>query len=105
MNQHPVGAELNGRKPTELMEVMLASLPPGEQPGKLFKMVFLHRLPGALKDLVAVQFQQLEAMELANFTDIIWDARNSKKAVVAAVRTVPQRRTLLLRRRRPWRRQ
>ena len=30
--------------------------------------------------------QQLEAMELAKFPDIIWDARNSKKAVVVVVR-------------------
>ena len=65
------GVELGGRRPTELMEVMLASLPPDEQPGKLFKTVFLHRLPGDLKDLVAVQFQQLGAMELAKFADII----------------------------------
>ena len=68
---------------------MLASLPPGEQPGKLFKAIFLHRLQGDLKDLVAVQFQQLEAMELAKFADFIWDAKNTKKAVVAAVRTAP----------------
>ena len=67
------GVELGGQRPTELMEVILASLPPDEQPGKLFKTVFLHCLPGDLKDLVAVQFQQLEAMELAKF---IWDTRN-----------------------------
>ena len=45
-----------------------------------------HRLPGDFKDLVAIQFQQLGAMELAKFTDIIWDTRNSKMAVVATVR-------------------
>ena len=39
--------------------------------------------------MVAIQFQQLEAMKLAKFTDIIWDARNSKKVVVAVVRTAP----------------
>ena len=50
---------------------MLAFLPQGEPPGKLFKTVFLHCLPGDLKDLVAVQFQQLGAMELAKFADII----------------------------------
>ena len=50
---------------------MLASLLLGEQPVKLFKVSFLHRLPGELKDLVVVQFQQLEAMELAKFADII----------------------------------
>ena len=89
VHQHLVGAEVGGRRPTELMEVLLASLPMGEQPGKLFKTVFLHRLPWDLKDVVAIQFQQLKAMELAKFADIIWDARNSKKAVVTVVRTAP----------------
>ena len=64
---------------------MMAALPPGETAGHLFKAIFLHRLPGDLKDLVAVQFQQLPPMELAKFADVIWDARNSKKTVVAAV--------------------
>ena len=68
---------------------MLASLLTDEQPGKLFKTIFLHHLPRDLKDLVAVQFQQLGAMKLAKFADIIWDARNSKKAVVAEVTTTP----------------
>ena len=79
------GAELGGRRPSELMETMMAALPPGEPAGHLFKAIFLHRLPGDLKDLVAVQFQQLAPMELAKFADVIWDARNSKKTVVAAV--------------------
>ena len=34
---------------------------------------------------MAVQFHQLEVRELAKFPDVIWDARNSKKTVVAAV--------------------
>ena len=56
VDQHPVGGGAKGRqRPTELMEVMLASLPPGEQPGKLFKAIILHPLPVDLKDLVAVQ--------------------------------------------------
>ena len=53
--------------------MMLASLHLGQQPSKILKAMFLHGLPGDLKDLVAVQFQQLEAMELAKF---IWDTRN-----------------------------
>ena len=89
------GVELSCQRTTELMEVMLASLPLEEQPSKLFKTVFLHHLPEDLKDLVAIQFHQLESMELAKFADIFWDA----------VRTAPLRRTPLLRRRQPWRRQ
>ena len=69
------------------MEVMLASLHLGQQPSKILKAMFLHGLPGDLKDLVAVQFQQLEAMELAKYTELIWDVRNAKKAVVRAAPT------------------
>ena len=69
----------------ELLEVMMAALPPDEPAGHIFKTIFLHRLPGDLKDLVAVQFHQLEVRELAKFADVIWDTRNSKKTVVAAV--------------------
>ena len=61
-------APLGGRRPTEFMEVMIAALPTGELAGHLFKSVFLHRLPGDLKDLVAIQFQQLEAMELVKLS-------------------------------------
>ena len=82
------GAELGGRRPTELLEVMMAALPPDEPAGHIFKTIFLHRLPGDLKDLVAVQFHQLGVVELARYADVIWDARNSKKTVVAAVQLV-----------------
>ena len=50
------GAELGGRRLTELLEVMMGALPPDEPTGHLFKTCFLHKLPGDLKDLVAVQF-------------------------------------------------
>ena len=63
----------------------MAVLPPDKLAGHIFKTIFLHRLPGDLKDLVAVQFHQRGVMELARYTDVICDARNSKKTVVAAV--------------------
>ena len=34
---------------------------------------------------MAVQFHQLGVVELARYADVIWDARNAKKTVVAAV--------------------
>jgi hypothetical protein len=83
------GAELGGRRPSELMDTMLAALPVTEPAGFLFKTIFLNRLPSDMRDHVAVQFQQLEAKQLAQFADAIWDARNSKKATVAAV-SVPE---------------
>jgi hypothetical protein len=79
------GAELGGRRPSEMMDTMLAALPATEPAGFLFKTIFLNRLPSDMRDHVAVQFQQLEAKQLAQFADAIWDARNSKKAPVAAV--------------------
>ena len=52
------------------MKVMMAAL---RACWKLFKVIFLHRLTGDLKDrgLVAFQFQRLEAIELAKFTYVI----------------------------------
>ena len=66
----------------------MAALPSDEPAGHILWTIFLHRLPGDLKDLVAVQFHQLEVRELAKFADVIWDARNSKKMVVAAETTL-----------------
>ena len=51
--------ELGGRRPSELMEAMLALLPPGEQPGLLFKAHFLHRLPSDMRDRVALEILNL----------------------------------------------
>ena len=61
------GVELGGRRPTELLEVLMAALPPDEPAGHLFKTCFLHRLPGDLKDLVAVQFHQLGVVETCSW--------------------------------------
>ena len=55
-----LGAELGGQRPTEQLEVMMVALPSDEPACQIFKRIFLHRLPGDLKDLVAVQFHQLE---------------------------------------------
>ena len=48
------------------MEIMKAALPPGDTVGQLLKAVFLQLL---LRE--AVQFQQLEAMELTKLAEII----------------------------------
>ena len=60
-----MGPELGGRRPSELMDTMLAALPVGEPAGYLFKTVFLNRLPADMRDLVALQFKSLGAKELA----------------------------------------
>ena len=79
------GAELGGRRPSEMMDSMLAALPPGEAAGLIFKGLFLHRLPADMRELVALQFTVLTAKELAMYADTIWDARNAKKTTVAAI--------------------
>ena len=71
---------------------MMAALPPDEPTSHIFKTIFLHRLPEDLKDLVVVQFHQLGVVELARYADVIWDARNSKKTVVAAMQPATFRR-------------
>jgi len=80
-----MGPELGGRRPSELMDTMLAALPVGEPAGYLFKTVFLNRLPADMRDLVALQFKNLAAKELAAYADVIWDVRNTKGKAVAAV--------------------
>ncbi len=76
--------ELGGRRPSELMETMLASLPPGEPPGILFKAHFLTRLPTDIRDLVAVNIAVSGPLQLAALADQFWLARNSRPAAVAA---------------------
>ena len=68
-----------------MMDSMLAALPPGENAGYLFKGMFLHKLPSDMKDMVALQFNTLQAKDLAAYADTIWNARNAKKTTVAAV--------------------
>ena len=65
------GAELGGRRPTELLEVMMAAMPPDKPASHIFKTIFLHHLPRDLKDLVVVQFHQLGVVELARYADVI----------------------------------
>ena len=49
------------------MDNMMAALPPGHASCPLFQAAFLNWLPTNLADLVAVQFEQLEAKELAKY--------------------------------------
>jgi len=72
--------ELGGRRPSELMDSLLTSLPPGEADGLLFKGVFLHRLPEDIRDQVAIRMKELPSRELAALADNLWFARNAKRA-------------------------
>ena len=101
VHQHLVGGRAQRTKATELMEVMLASLLPGEQHGKLFKAIFLHRLPGDLKYMVAVQSSSWKPWS--------WPSSLTSSGTPGTPRrwwwgeALQLRRTALLWRRWPWR--
>ena len=68
---HPA---LGDRRPTAMMDSMLALLPEDEVPGSLFLGLFLERLPVEMRDhLVAQDFKN--PSELALHADKLWDAR------------------------------
>jgi len=73
---HPA---LGDRRPTALMDAMLALLPEDEVPGSLFLGLFLERLPVEMRDhLVAGEFKNPN--ELALHADKLWDARRVQQA-------------------------
>jgi len=76
--------ELGGSRPSIMMAAMLSLLPEGEQPGYLFKAVFLKRLPVEMREhLAAKEFDSPQAM--AKHADSLWEARNSSSGSVSAI--------------------
>lgn len=76
-------AELGDRRPSVMMESLLASLPPGEVDGILFKAVFLTRLPDDIRNHVAVLARDMASRPLAAHADQLWFARNTRRAASA----------------------
>lgn len=72
--------ELGGQKPSQLMRSLLASLPPAEPPGLLFKQHFVLRLPSDLQVEVGKKLEQLDARQLAEYADSRWNLRNARKS-------------------------
>ena len=71
---------LGDRKPSHMMNSMLALIPEGYEPGFLFKFLFMNRLPEGIRNqLVLIKTEQLR--ELAAFADQLWSAN---AATVAA---------------------
>ena len=85
------GGKLGDRRHSQLMESMLALLPPGEPDGMLFKTHFINRLPLDIRDHVVAGSFNLSSREMAAVADNLWIARNSHQSgnkhhlVVAAV--------------------
>ena len=80
--------ELGDRRPSAMMEAMLAMLPPGEQEGILFRCIFISRLPSDIADLVTAKAKKkLTARQLASYADDLWLARHVRggQPVMAAV--------------------
>ena len=78
---HP---ELGDRRPSALLDDMLALLPPKEQPGDLFLGMFLRRLPADMRDQLGSQeFASPEAM--AALADRIWDSRGPSEHTAAVM--------------------
>ena len=72
------------------MDKMLALLPNSEQPGILFKSVFLGRLPGDMRDHVQAHAEELDCRNFATLADNIWRARIARKPNTVATLSTMQ---------------
>ena len=89
MIHHPA---LGNRRPTDLMDAMLALLTEDEVPGSLFLGLFLKRLPLEMRDhLVAKDFKNPSKMGL--HANRLWDARRAQAvdSLLATASTSPSR--------------
>jgi len=71
------------------MDELLALHPDGEEPGSLFKGIFLARLPQDMRDHIQSRANELTCQELAKYADHLYDSRNSTKAKVLAALPLP----------------
>jgi hypothetical protein len=78
---HP---DLGDRRPSELMDALLALLSPNEIPGDLFMGQFLKRLPAEMRTQLALEDFKNPA-QLAATADSLWDAKGGLQAAVSAV--------------------
>ena len=86
---HPA---LGDRRPTALMDTMLALWPDDEVPGSLFLGLFLERLPVEMRDhLVANEFKTPSEMALQ--ADKLWDTLRTQTSdpLLSAAATSPSR--------------
>ena len=74
------GGDLGDMRPSQLMEDMLALLPPGEPEGMLFKTHFINRLLVTILDHVVTASFTLTSTEMAAVADNLWFARNSRQS-------------------------
>ena len=80
---HP---DIGDRRPSHLMDAMVALLPEGEATGLIFQGLFLERLPQDMRDhLTTKEFTSVRLM--ADYADQLWDGRQGRtvSAVISAV--------------------
>ena len=70
------GAELGDRRPIQLMEAMLALLPPGAEDNILFKTLFVTKLPKEVRGHVLANGMHLDSRELSELADDLWCGLN-----------------------------
>ena len=68
--------ELGDLKPSQFMAAMLAALPTGEQPGLLFKGLWLERMPEVVLSHVQGAARLQDCKQLAPSADVVWLACN-----------------------------
>jgi len=81
--------ELGSMQPSQLMDELLALHPNNEEPGTLFKGVFLSRLPQDMRDHVQSRADELTCQELARWADHLYDSRNASQAKMLAALPLP----------------
>ena len=81
---HP---DLGDRRPSTMMNQMLALLPYGTNPEMLFFCLFLRRLPASMRDQLA-SANHKTAAAMAEHADCIWDASAAKDSVSAVADSV-----------------
>jgi len=80
--------DIGDRRPSQLMESLLAMLPQGEVDGLIFKGIFVSRLPEDLRDHVGRHVRTMRSRELAALADDLWCTKNARKQQpVASVTT------------------
>ena len=76
--------QLGDRRPSALMDDMLAMHPEGEKTNSLFLYIFLRKLPAEMMDQLVVK-DYSSPRELASAADKLWDSRRSRGRPVCAI--------------------
>jgi len=86
--------DIGDRRPSQMMETLLAMLPQGEADGLIFKGIFVSRLPEDIRDHVGRHVRTMRSRELAALADDLWCTKNARKQqLVAAVSSAVEEMT------------